>query len=145
LLFAFNARYRGASRHALRGVHLIDVGLLLFAGATAAAFWPGAGTSHRVWLALAVAQPVLGIPVLMVTKLSGRSGLMGGAFVLSLLMLVGGTWPAGAWLGLAASVLLLIGDFGTTARPLRVLAGTLAVGYGALVIWFCTLAALLLT
>lgn len=145
VLFAFNARYRCTSRGALRGVHPIDVVLLLLAGATYAAFWPGPGTTHRVWLALAIAQPLLGIPVLMVTRLSGRSGLMGGAFVLSLLMLVGGMWPAVAWLGLATSVLLLIGDFGTTARPSRLLAGPLAAGYGGLVIWFCALAALLLT
>ncbi len=79
------------------------------------------------------------------TKLSGRSGLMGGALVLSILMLVDGASAGVAWLGLSASILLLVGDFGTTARPSRLLAGTLAVGYGALVIWFGALAALLLT
>lgn len=145
VLFAFNARYRAASHDALRGVHTIDVALLLLAGVTYAAFWSGPGTSHPLWMALAIAQPLLGFPLLLVTKLSGRSGLMGGALVLSILMLVDGTWSAAAWMGLVASVLLLVGDFGTTARPSRLLAGPLAVGYGALVIWFCALAALLLT
>ncbi len=145
LLYGYNARYRVSSRDALRGVHPVDVALLLLAGATYAGFWPGPGTSHVWWMTLAFAQPLLGIPLLMVTKLSGRSGVMGGALVLSILMLVTGTSSAVAWLGLSASILLLVGDFGTGARPSRLLAGALAVGSCALIIWFGALAALLLT
>lgn len=145
VLYGYNARYRVTSRDALRGVHAVDVALLLLAAVTYASFWPGPGNGHVVWMTLAIAQPLLGVPLLMVTKLSGRSGLMGGALVLSILMLVTGTSPPVAWLGLSASVLLLVGDFGTTARPSRLLAGALAVGSGALIIWFGALAMLLLT
>ena len=95
-------------------------------------------------MALAIAQPLLGIAILLATRLSGRSGLMGGALVLSILMLVDGTWTAAGWLGVTASVLLLVGDFGTTGRPRRPLALVLAVGYGALISWFGLVAALLL-
>ena len=145
VLFGFNARYRVTSRDALRGVRAVDVALLLLAGATYAGFWPGPGTSHAWWMTLAIAQPVLGIPLLVVTKLSGRSGLMGGALVLSSLMVVDGTRPAVAWLGVVGSLLLLAGDFGTTARPSRPLAGALALGYVALVVWISLLAVLLLS
>jgi hypothetical protein len=41
-------------------------------------------------------------------------------------------------------LLLLVGDFGTTGRPSRLLVAVLAVGYGALVGWFGWVAALLL-
>ncbi|MEA5153366.1 hypothetical protein [Raineyella sp.] len=145
VLYGYNAEYRVTSRDALRGVHTVDVALLLLAGTTYAGFWPGPGTSHIVWMTLAIAQPLLGIPLLMVTKLSGRSGLMGGALVLSILMLVDATSAMVAGLGVSASILLLVGDFGTNPRPSRILAGTLAVGCGSLAIWFCALAALLLT
>ena len=145
VLYGYNARYRVTSRDALRGVHPVDIALLLLAGATYAGFWPGPGTGHVVWMTLAIAQPLLGVPLLMVTKLSGRSGLMGGALVLSILMLVSGTSAPVAWLGLSASILLLVGDFGTTTRPSRLLAGALGVGYGALLVWVGALAALLLT
>lgn len=144
VLFGFNARYRVASRDELRGTKPIDVAVLVLAAAAYAGFWPGPGTSHVAWMTLAIAQPVLGIPLLMATKLSGRSGLMGGALVLSVLMLVDGTWPAVAWLGVSASVLLLLGDFGTTARPSRLLAGALAAGYATLIVWFACLTTLLL-
>ena len=79
-------------------------------------------------MTLAIAQPVLGIAILLATRLWGRSGLMGGALVLSILMLVDGTWTAAGWLGVTEPVLLLVGDFETTGRPRRLLARVLAVG-----------------
>lgn len=93
---------------------------------------------------LAIAQPLLGIPLLAATKLVGRSGLLGGALVLSILMLLDGRWSAPAWVGIAGSVLLLVGDFGTRPRPSPLLAGVLAVGYATLIVWFSLLAVLLL-
>jgi len=44
-----------------------------------------------------------------------------------------------------ASLLLLVGDFGTTGRPSRLLAALLAVGNGAQVAWFGWVALLRLT
>ena len=60
-------------------------------------------------------------------------------------MVVDGTWPVVAWLGVAGSLLLLAGDFGTTAWPSRPLASVLAVGYVALVVWFSLLGVILLS
>lgn len=145
VLYGVNAGYGDVSHETLRAVQPIDVLLLLLAGATYAGFWPGPGASHPWWMALAITQPLLGIGILLATRLAGRSGLMGGALVLSILMLVDDTWTAAGWLGVAASVLLLIGDFGTTGRPRRPLAPVLAVGYAALVTWFGWVAAILLS
>lgn len=144
ILLKINAGHNDVSREALRGVEPVDVLMLLLAGATYTGFWPGPGAHHVVWMSLAIAQPLLGIPLLLSTRLFGRSGLMGGALVLSTLMLVDGTWTATGWLGVTASLLLLVGDFGTTGRPSRLLAALLAVGYGALVAWFGWVAVLLL-
>jgi hypothetical protein len=69
---------------------------------------------------------------------------MGGALVLSILMVVDSPGAAAGWLGATASTLLLAGDFGTTGSPRRPLAGVLAVGYAGLVVWFGWVAALLL-
>lgn len=145
VLFGVNAGYGDVSAGTLRGVQPVDVLLLLLAGVTYTGFWPGPGASHVWWMILAIAQPLLGIVILIATRLWGRSGLMGGALVLSILMLVDGTWTAAGWLGVTAGVLLLIGDFGTTGSPRRPLAVVLAIGYGGLVIWYGWLAALLLT
>ena len=95
-------------------------------------------------MTLAVAQPLLGVAILLSTRLSGRSGLMGGALVLSILMAVDSPWAAAGWLGATASALLLAGDFGTTGSRRRSLAWVIAVGYGGLVVWFSWVSALLL-
>jgi hypothetical protein len=69
---------------------------------------------------------------------------MGGALVLSILMVVDSAWAAAGWLGATASTLLLAGDFATTGSPRPPLAWALAVGYAGLVVWFGWVAALLL-
>lgn len=144
VLFGINAGRRGISMETLRGVPAVDVALLALAASSYGAFWPGPGSSHPAWMVLALGQPLVGIPLLMLTRQVGRSGLMGGGLVLALLMVVDGEWAGAGWLGVAATLLLLVGDFGTTGRPSRVLAGVVAVGYAALVAWFVWIAVLLL-
>jgi hypothetical protein len=145
VLFKINAGHNDVSRETLRGIETVDVCLLLLAEVTFIGFWPGHGAHHPVWMSLAIAQPLLGVPLLIVTRFLGRSGLMGGALVLSVLMVVDGTWTGAGWLGIAASLALLVGDFGTTGRPSRLLATLLAGGYAGLIAWFGSVAALLLT
>jgi hypothetical protein len=145
VLFGINAGRGDVSQDTLRAIQPIDVVLLGLSGVTYASFWPGPGADYGIWMILAIAQPLLGIAVLVATHLWGRSGLMGGGLVLSILMLLGEPWTTAGWLGATASLLLLVGDFGTTGRPRRPLALVLAVGYGLLVIWFGWIAALLLT
>jgi hypothetical protein len=145
VLHGFHLGRPGASHEALRGVEPVDVLLLALAAVTYAGWWPGPGATHVWWMALAVAQPVLGIPILVVTRLAGRSGLMGGALVLSALMLVDDPTAGAGWLGAVAAVLLLVGDLATTERPRKRLAPVIAAGYAALVGWFGWVAVLLLT
>ena len=144
VLLGINAGYGDVYRDSLRTVQPLDVGLLLLATVSYAGFWPGPGAAHVAWMALAIAQPLLGIAVLFATRLWGRSGLMGGGIVLSILLLVDGTWVATGWLGLTANLLLLTGDLGTTDRPSRPLATILVAGYAGLATWFGWVAAFLL-
>ena len=139
-----NGGREGVTIEALRGARPVDVVLLLLAAGAYAGTWPRLGTHQPLWLALAVAQPLAGIPLLFVTKRVGRSGLMGGALVLSVLLLVEGVWVAAGWLGAVASALLLVGDLGTTGRANRLLVWTITTGYAALFVWFWVLALLLI-
>lgn len=142
ILFSVNAGR--IPRDSLRGVRPVDVALLLLAGASFTGFWPGPGTSDTGWMTIAIAQPALGIPLLAATRILGRSGLMGGGLVLAILMVAGDEWVAAGWWGVAANLLLLIGDFGTTGRRSRPIAAAVAIGYAALVVWFGWLGLLLL-
>lgn len=137
VLFGVNANRGNVTFDALRAVQPVDVLLLLLAGVTYAGFWPGPGGSQPWWMLLAIAQPLVGTAILLATRLAGRSGLMGGALVLSLLMVIDDPRTATGWLGVVASGLLLVGDFGTTERrPVSGLAPVIALGYAALVGWF---------
>lgn len=145
VLFGINAGYGDVSKDSLRTVYPADILLLFLTGVIYTGFWPGPGAGYVWWMILAIAQPALGIAILLATRLWGRSGLIGGALVLSILMLVsGGAWTVGGWVGVTASVLLLVSDFATTGRPSRPLALALTIGYAALVIWFGWIAAVLL-
>lgn len=143
VLLDVDAGRPGNSHEDLRSIEPVDVVLLLLAGMAYAGFWPGPGGSHPWWMTLAVAQPLLGVLVLLATRLAGRSGLMGGALVLSVLIVVDDERAAGWW-GVGAALLLLVGDVGTTGPPRRPLVPVLAAGYAALIAWFGWLAVLLL-
>lgn len=144
VLLGFNAGRSDIPHDALRAVRPVDVLLLVLAGTAYAGFWPGPEGSHRWWMVLAIGQPLAGIAVLVATRLAGRSGLMGGALVLSLLMVADDGGTAAGWLGIGAAGLLLVGDVATTDRPRRRLAPVLAAGCGALIVWFGWVAGLLL-
>lgn len=144
VLLGLNTGRPDASHESLRSVEPVDVALLLLAGMVYAAFWPGPGARHEWWMMLAIAQPLLAIAVLLVTRLAGRSGLLGGGLVLSVLLALDDDGAIVGWLGVVAHLLLLVGDLGTSGAPRRVLAPVIVAGYAGLTVWFGWLAVLLL-
>ena len=71
---------------------------------------------------------------------------MGGGLVISGLMLAEHFTTVVGWVGVAANILLLVGDFGSTghaSKPLATwLAACLAAGYLGLLVWFASVAAI---
>ena len=143
-LFAISAGASGMTLLSLRVVSPVDITLLLLSALAFAGFWPGPGRPHRIWMGLAVALPLAGIGVLFATHLAGRSGLMGGGLVLSVLMLVAAAHRGLGAAGVAANGLLLVGDFATSGARIPVVAGLVAIGYLLLIAWFALSAASLL-
>ncbi len=144
LLFGINAAVGTVSPQTLRATNPVDIAMLVLAALTFAGFWPGPGKPHKIWMGVAIALPLAGIAVLLATGLAGRSGLMGGGLVLSLLMLGDRESRPLGFLGIAANALLLVGDFATAGPGLPVIAAVVAVGYLLLVAWFVWIGARLL-
>lgn len=140
VLFGIDAGMGGVSLGSLGGIDPIDVVVLVLAGVAFAGFWPGPGKPHKPWMGLAILLPFAGIGVLVATGLWGRSGLMGGGLVLSLLMLGNPGFKRLGYLGIAANLLLLAGDFATTGRSVLV-AGVVALGYVLMIAWLAWIAA----
>ena len=123
----------------------LDVVLLALAGLTLLGLWPVLGRQHRIWTGIAIALPFVGIPLLLVTGLYGRSAVMGAGLVIAVLILVRGhRGRLLAAIGLAASGLLLAGDLATGVLAGGPVAAAVAVGYVLLLAWYALLAVNLL-
>jgi hypothetical protein len=140
-LFGINAELGAMSLESLSGIRLIDIVVLALAALTFAGFWPGPGKPHKLWMDLAILLPLAGIAVLFATNLFGRSGLMGGGLVLSVLLLGDRMLRPLGYLGVVANVLLLTGDFATSGVGSALVASVIAVGYVMLLVWFAWIAA----
>ncbi|MHB0876106.1 MAG: hypothetical protein ACYC5O_08685 [Anaerolineae bacterium] len=138
VLLKLNAGFDGVSFDLLTGPNLLDVAILVLVGTTYLGLYAALRQTSKLWSAIAVAMPFLGIVVFVATRLSGRSGVMGGGLVMSLVILRSGVFGrAIAILGIVANVLLLVGDFGTTGGSSSVIVAiTLAIGYVLLTVWF---------
>lgn len=144
VLFGINAGFGDLSLASLEAVSLIDVAVLVLAGLAFAGFWPGPGKPHKGWMSLAVLQPFAGIAVLLATRSAGRSGLMGGGLVLSILMTSSPQRRRLGIAGVAINALLLVGDFGTTGPRSALMAAVIGAGYLMLISWLLWIAAKLL-
>jgi hypothetical protein len=125
---------------ALSVITAVDIVALALAAVAFAGFWPGPGKPHRIWMGLAILLPLAGIAVLLATGLQGRSGLMGGGIVLSVLLIGGRPFRPLGYVGAMANLLLFVGDFATTGASAVLVASLVAVGYVLLVIWFAWIA-----
>ncbi|MFZ5515279.1 MAG: hypothetical protein ACOY90_01490 [Candidatus Zhuqueibacterota bacterium] len=98
--------------------------------------------TSRIWSIVAAVIPFLGMALFIVTKLAGRSGVMGAGVVISFVMLQSNIFgKVIAFVGVLGSVLLLVGDFGTTANsPSTVVAILVGIGYVLMMTWFFLIA-----
>jgi hypothetical protein len=145
VLFGINTALAGMSLDSLSVINAIDITVLFLAAIAFVGFWPGPGKPHRIWMGLAILLPLAGIAVLLATGLWGRSGLMGGGLVLSVLLIGSGTLKPLGYLGGVANLLLLVGDFATSGARSALVASLVASGYALLVVWFAWIAWLLVS
>jgi hypothetical protein len=143
VLFRMNVGQLGFD--SLRTLNPVDFAALALVGLTFLGMWPLLARGRKIWASLAVALPFIGIPLLLVTHLTGRSAVMGAGLIVSFLMLRTPGFRTAGYLGIAANVALLVGDFGTTGSPMPVVAVALAVGYVLLLVWFGWISASLWT
>ncbi|HEX9865947.1 MAG TPA: hypothetical protein VGC03_13360 [Acidimicrobiia bacterium] len=140
VLFGINAAMGGLSLDALSDTNAIDIVVLALSAIAFAGFWPGPGKPHRVWMGLAILLPLAGIAVLLATGLQGRSGLMGGGLVLSVLLIGNRTFRPLGYLAGVANLLLFVGDFATSGARSALVASLVAFGYILLIVWFVWIA-----
>ncbi len=141
-LFKLNAGFEEIQFDQLYGPNLLDITLMALVVVVYLGLYVALKRTSRLWSMIAAIIPLLGIVIFIVTKLAGRSGVMGAGIVISLVMLRSNAFSKViAFLGILANVLLLVGDFGTAATsPSTPVAIAIGIGYVLLLVWFFLIA-----
>lgn len=137
ILFQFNANIGRTSANLL-ALNLLDAVILVLAGLLLLGLFAALRETSRVWAIVATIQPFLGLVLFLVTKMAGRSGVLGAVLVISIVMLRSRRFnKETAFVGILAGGCLLAGDMFTSFdAPSPLLASLLALGYVLLLGWF---------
>ena len=145
VLFELNAGTGGLPVDPLRALNPLDFAVLVLVGITFLGLQPALRRVNKVWMTIAVAMPFAGIALLAITRLAGRSTVMGAGLVIAFLMLRGtGFSRPLACTGILANAFLLVADLATGTSPAPLVAAFVGVGYVLLVAWFLLIGARLL-
>lgn len=138
VLFKLNAGFDEVQFDQLYGLNPLDIAIMVLVAMVFLGLYIALRRISRIWSFIAAVLPILGIILFIVTKLAGRSGVMGAVLVISSVMLRSTIFRRmTAVLGILASVLLLTGDLGTTANShSTVVAILVGIGYVLLMTWF---------
>lgn len=147
VLFKLNVSSCEIQPDALNVLNLLDIIIMALFGVMFLSLYVALRQAARIWSVVAVSLPFLGMIVFLVTKTAGRSGLMIGGLIFSIIMLKSDIFlKATAYLGIVAAMLLFFaGDLATTFfSPLNLIAISISIGYLLWMIWFYQIAQRLL-
>jgi hypothetical protein len=127
----------------LHAVNLLDLVIMTLFCTMSLAFYVALKPASKIWSLIAAILPFLGIPLFLITGTMGRSNLLMGGLVVSVVMLRSKVFSKlTAYTGIAASVLLFfLGDIATTIFSTSyVIAAFIVVGYVLWMLWFSLIA-----
>lgn len=136
VIFKLHAHISGVREAALEVLRPLDITVMVLFSVVSFALYAALKVVSRFWAAGAAALTPIGLMMYLITEETGRSGIIAGSLVFSVLMLKGG--PFGrlmASLGLSASTLLLIADGAIGFGFMEPFAVIMGVGYGLFVLW----------
>jgi hypothetical protein len=138
VLFKLNLGFDGVQFDLLYGLNPLDIAIMTLVAMMYLGLYAALRRTSRIWSIIAAVIPFLGIVVFIATKLAGRSGVMGAGLVISFVMLRSNNFSKViALVGILANVLLLAGDFSTTANShSNIVAILVGIGYVLLTTWF---------
>lgn len=137
LLFKLHAGVNGVQMSQLYALNLLDIVIMVFVATTFLGLYFALKRASKIWSIIALVMPFLGILIFIATKSAGRSAVMGAVLVMSFVMLRNNSFSNGtAFLGILASVLLLIGDISVSFALSSIIAIFVSIGYIFLIIWF---------
>jgi hypothetical protein len=145
VIFKLHAGFSGIQIDRLHILNTLDLAILALVGTMHLGLYAAFRRTSRVWSIIALALPFMGIILFIATKTAGRSAVMGAGLVISGVMLRDTTFNrAAAYMGVAASVLLLVGDFSAGVLHSGIITTLFGIGYVLLTTWIFFVARMLL-
>ena len=137
VIFKLHAGLNKGQLDLLYGWNLLDFAILALVGTTYTGLYAVLRRTNKTWSMIALALPFLGFVLFIVTKMAGRSGVMGAGLVISVVMLRSKLFnkPFG-YIGILSGVLLLAGDLSVGMAPSNVFAFLTGIGYLLLMTWY---------
>jgi hypothetical protein len=135
----------GISITRLTQINLLDISILFLTGLSFTGLYLSLRKTSRVWSLIALALPFLGIVVFLATRTAGRSAFMAAILIICLVMFWSKLFnKAVPIIGLAASILLFMGDFTAGSPHPGAIAVMFSLGYLLAIIWFALISRWLL-
>lgn len=145
VIFKLHAGFNGIQIDRLHVLNILDIAILALVGTMYLGLYAVLRRTSRIWSIIALALPFLGIIVFIATKTAGRSAVMGAGLVISVVMLRNKTFNrVAAYMGVVASVLLLVGDFTAGVLHSSIITTLFGIGYVLLMAWIFLIARRLL-
>lgn len=137
LLLKLHLGVNGVQLGQLYVLNFIDIIFMILVAIMFLGLYVALRRASKIWSIIALIQPFLGLIIFVATKQAGRSAVMGALLVISFVMLRSNTFSnATAYVGILASILLLIGDISVTIARSSIIAIFIGIGYVLLVTWF---------
>lgn len=137
LLFKINANLNGAHTGLLYKLNLLDIAIMALVATMFLGLYVALQKISKIWVIIAVVQPFIGIALFIITKISGRCGILSAVMVISFVMLGSNNFnKVTAIIGILVSGLLIACDAFTTDDPSIMIAILIAIGYAFLMTWF---------
>ena len=137
VIFKLHAGFSGIQIDLLHILNFLDIAILALVGTMYLGLYAALRRTSRIWSIIALALPFLGIVLFIATKTAGRSAVMGAGLVISVVMLRNNIFNrVTAYMGILASVLLLVGDFSAGVLHSNIITTLFGIGYVLLMTWF---------
>ncbi len=137
VIFKLHAGFSGVQIELLHIPNFLDIAILALVGTMYLGLYAALKRTSRIWSITALALPFLGIVLFIATQTAGRCAVMGAGLVISVVMLRNNIFNrVTAYIGITASVLLLVGDFSAGVLHSNIITALFGIGYGLLTTWF---------
>jgi len=141
VIFKLLAGFSRSQMDLLQVVNPLDIAILALVGVMFFGLFTALRRTSKLWSTIALALPFLGIILFIVTRMAGRSAVMIAGIIISIVMLRNDSFSKSiAYMGILASVFLLVGDFTAGVVQSDIITIFFAAGYVLMMTWLFLIA-----